>query len=539
MYFKNGETQKICAFTAQTVKTRFYITLGVLREMKNILLVKGKSVYNSCDRYIDEWAAAIRKLGCNTCVLDGWSFAHPKFYNHIISSYHFDAMIDLNGGLILWNATKTFPKETIYGFYLCDPPVCMKERLMQADERTIVFACDRNFCSYMDKYYAPVKHTKFIPLSGEAYPDHTPYKDRSMDVVFTGTYEDAQATKWEIMSKFEPEGVLAKFAEDLLTDIIESPQHTLPECLARVLDKYQVKMSDSEFDELVDEFYLVDFYARFYYREKVLLALLDAGITVHVFGNGWERFPLQPDHRLLIHKGGTYAAQKAVANAKISLNVMPWFKDAFQERIASAMLSKTIAATDESKYILEKFTDGEDLLVYSLKDLETFAKRVKKLLDHPDEAAKIAERGYEKVQRHTWSVRAHEMLKAMEETFGVSLIGKGEGQELVFEAAYPDKHTMRLDAVFELNKMADFAENEIGNLPQASDTDVEMLLCRFERFWRQFSSQLNGLKPSAITSELLKSKAYRNNPKHIAELFSMQCRALIGKVLMEDQELKP
>lgn len=504
--------------------------------MKNILLVKGKSVYGSCDRYIDEWAAAIRRLGCNTCVIDGWSLAQPQVYNELISMYHFDAMLDLNGSLILWNATKTFPKETVYGAYLTDPPACMKDRLMQADERTIVFACDRKFCAYMDKYYDPVRHTKFIPLSGGAYAKHVPYEERSIDVAFTGTYEDPRATKREILAKFEQGGVLAKFAEDMLVDIIEFPQHTLPECLARILDKYQVEMSESEFDELVDEFYLVDFYARFYYREKVILALLDAGICVHVFGNGWEHFPIQPGHRLVIQKGGTYAAAKAVANAKISLNVMPWFKDAFQERIASAMLSRTVAATDESKYILEQFADGEDLLIYSLKDLDAFAGRVKDLLERPKEAARIAGQGYEKAQGHTWGVRVYEMLKTMEETFGVSLIGEGEGREL--EASYPDLHTMRLDAVYELNKMAAFAENEIGYLPQANDTDVKALLCRFDGFLRQFSSHLEGIRLNGCVLELLHSRECMEHPMHMAELFSMQCRALIGRILTEDQGLE-
>ncbi len=37
-------------------------------ERKNILLVKTVSRYGSNNKYVDEWAAAMRKLGCNTCV---------------------------------------------------------------------------------------------------------------------------------------------------------------------------------------------------------------------------------------------------------------------------------------------------------------------------------------------------------------------------------------------------------------------------------------------------------------------------------------
>ncbi len=44
-------------------------------KMKDILLVKGRSKYGRVESYIDEIAASIRKIGYNTCVLDGWSLA--------------------------------------------------------------------------------------------------------------------------------------------------------------------------------------------------------------------------------------------------------------------------------------------------------------------------------------------------------------------------------------------------------------------------------------------------------------------------------
>lgn len=186
---------------------------------------------------------------------------------------------------------------------------------------------------------------------------------------------------------------MAQFVGDMLEDIITNTQYTLPECLSRTLKKYNQTVDAEEFDELVGEFMAVDFYARFYYRDKLIRTLLHEGIEVHVFGDGWEAFQSEYKGNLKIHKGGTYAASKALANARIALNIMPWFKDGFQERIASAMLSKAVAVTDESQYILDHFEDNKELLIYSLKDIEALAGRVKYLLAHPKEAAEIAELG--------------------------------------------------------------------------------------------------------------------------------------------------
>lgn len=508
-------------------------------ERKNILLVTSISRYSSNDKYVTEWASAMRKLGCNTCVLDGWSLAQPALYNHVLSTYKFDAVFDLNGILCSWGITKKLPPESIYGIYVCDPPTSadLQDKLAQADDRTVVFGCDRNFCDYMDRYFPMVKHTKFIPLSGSVYPEYVPYEERTIDILFTGTYTNPENYKTDALSRFEKGSVMAQFVEEMLEDIIINSQLTLPECLSRTLDKYNQKVSDSDFHELAIEFLVIDFYARFYYRDKVIRTLLDAGVKIDVFGNGWEDFHAEHKENLIIHKGGSYAASKALANAKIALNIMPWFKDGFQERIAAAMLSHTVAVTDESKYILENFEDNKELLVFSLKEIESLPGRIQYLLEHPKEAAKIAENGYEKVQSHTWSARVYDMLKTMEEEFGVSLIQEGEGRELEFEIEYPDEQTIRSDAVYELHKMAAYADNDIKKMENLSDTDIEFLLKKFNNFTRQFSGRLDGMEMSDAVKKCMDCED-REISQDIPELFSLQCKALMGKLLLEEKGVK-
>lgn len=503
-------------------------------ERKNVLLVKTISRYASNDKYIEEWASAIRKLGCNTCVLDAWSLAQPALCNHVLSRQNFDAVFDVNGVLCTWGITKNLSPETVYAIYMCDPPTAadLQDKLEQADERTIVFGCDRNFCDYIDRYIPAAKHTKFIPLSGSFYPMYVPYEERTIDIVFTGTYQDPEVHKQEALALFGVGSILAQFVEDMLEDIIVNPQYTLPECLTRALEKYQVTVSDEEFHELCGDFLVIDFYARFYYRDKVIRSLLDAGLKIDVFGNGWENFISEHKENLIIHQGGSYAAGKALANAKIALNIMPWFKDAFQERIASAMLSGTVAVTDESKYIADNFENNKELLIFSLKDIESLPERVWHLLEHPDEAAIIAENGREKVKSHTWFARTCEMMRSIEQEFGVSLIQEGEGRELEFELEYPNQNTVVLDAVYELHKMAALAENDLGKMESISKVDLGFLRNRFKSFNRKFSNRMEGLEMSGYMQHCL-DEPVKDSLEHIPELFSLQCKALIGELFLK------
>ena len=102
---------------------------------------------------------------------------------------------------------------------------------------------------------------------------------------------------------------------------------------------------------------------------------------------------------------------EAIADARISLNAMPWFKDGTHDRVFTAMLQHTLSLTDDSRYLRENFTDKKELVFYSLEKREELPELVKKLLEKPEKCMEIAERGYERaVQEHTWKQRAEAIL---------------------------------------------------------------------------------------------------------------------------------
>ncbi len=100
----------------------------------------------------------------------------------------------------------------------------------------------------------------------------------------------------------------------------------------------------------------------------------------------------------------------------MSLNIMTWHKDGFTERIANAMLQKSVVVTDRTTYLEENFENGRELLMFDLGHLEELPGQIKELLSNEEKRAQIAECAYRKALKyHTWDARAKTLLQWIEE----------------------------------------------------------------------------------------------------------------------------
>ena len=96
----------------------------------------------------------------------------------------------------------------------------------------------------------------------------------------------------------------------------------------------------------------VIYYLADYYRNQTIKTLLSARLTLHVFGDGWKRWPRRDEPNLVRHQAVMGKdALEVYARAKVSLNIMTWHKDGFTERIANAMRQKSAVVTDRTAYL--------------------------------------------------------------------------------------------------------------------------------------------------------------------------------------------
>lgn len=144
--------------------------------------------------------------------------------------------------------------------------------------------------------------------------------------------------------------------------------------------------------------------------------LAEAGIRVHVFGSGWEQLVCSAKENIIV--GGSLdslGCLEKISQGKISLNVMPWFKDGAHDRIFNSMLNGAVCVTNSSVYLDEILRDGENAAVYSLDELSRLPVIVRGLLDDPDKMPRIADSGYHMAKNgHTWADRSKEVIKILE-----------------------------------------------------------------------------------------------------------------------------
>lgn len=95
--------------------------------------------------------------------------------------------------------------------------------------------------------------------------------------------------------------------------------------------------------------------------------------------------------------------------SRISVNVMPWFKDGAHDRIFNTMLNGAVCLTDSSLYLEEILKDEENVLLYNPSHMEVVPEKVGRLLEEPGQKTlqNIREQAYHTALKdHTWASRA-------------------------------------------------------------------------------------------------------------------------------------
>lgn len=282
---------------------------------------------------------------------------------------------------------------------------------------------DRNHVDYLTRFSPQVAIIEdgFLPLGGTALCEqvampegrkYLPISERPIDVIFTGNYTPPHTFE-RFLSGMDQDYI--DFYHSLVTEAIENTEETI-EVLAENAMKREIgEMTDQQLKMCMPNMSFIDLSVRFHYRAEVIRTLVDHGIEVDVYGAGWDLLDCEHPENLKIH--GSVNSQECldqISQAKLSINVMPWFKDGAHDRIFNSMLNGAVAVTDGSRYLRQEFTDGLDLTFYDLKRLEQLPDMVKDLLSDEDRLQQIADQAYEHCSKeHTWAHRTQSVLQWM------------------------------------------------------------------------------------------------------------------------------
>lgn len=297
-----------------------------------------------------------------------------------------------------------------------DHPIWEKPLLEQKPNGVCVLTLDGNYVKFVKDHYE--HQARFLPPAGRE--ETFSIQEKDYEVVFLGTcyggglMEDI-GTLME--TDRETRYLINRYILYMRKDLRGTPEHAFQ----KALDYYGIAYTEKEFMEMFYSAKGVIQWLACYYRKKVIKTLLEAGITVHVFGDKWKDSSMYADPALICHEEAVgKKALEVYARAKLSLNIMMWHKDGFTERIADSMLQKSVVVTDRTTYLEKNFVNGEDLLMFDLGNLRELPNRIRELLGDEEKRKRVAENGYRKaVGQHTWKHRAEKILEFIEEDRGV------------------------------------------------------------------------------------------------------------------------
>ena len=295
-----------------------------------------------------------------------------------------------------------------------DHPYFYDDRLKDLPEKYRHISIDRRQKAYFEEFYPEYVSRGFLPLAGtglrqsedegEAEPGEAAAP--CYDVILTGNY-----TK---LSFFEPyinwiNEEYAAFYRGIIDDLLEHPARTVEEVALAHCEREMGKEPNDQLRIALHKMIFIDLYVRNYWRGKAVRTLVNAGIPVHVVGKGWEELEdvRHPECLKLHPQTDSVTCLEMLADAKVSLNVMPWFKDGAHDRVFNSILNGAVCVTDPSRYLEEELHEGEGVCYVALQDMDALPEKVKDLLQNDSGRNEIVRRGRAIVeQKHTWAQRA-------------------------------------------------------------------------------------------------------------------------------------
>ena len=315
-----------------------------------------------------------------------------------------------------------------------DHPLYYHRYLAIHPKNYIQICIDKVHVKYMERFFSDVELCDisdyglkgFVPLGGTKLNkdnsiirdmDYMPVSERTIDIIFTGNYTPKEILRRNA-GNMEQEYI--DFYQSIIERIIDSPDETLDYASEMMLRKQFGNISDEEIKMCMPNMMYVDLNVRFHYRALAVAALADAGFKVHICGEGFNYIKCtHPENIISMGGGNSLKCLEFISQSKISLNVMPWFKEGAHDRIFNSMLNGAVVLSDTSEYLEEEFEDGKDLIFYDLKELREYekgniavnelnmVKRVQKLLSDDSLIKEISDNAYARcISAHTWKNRA-------------------------------------------------------------------------------------------------------------------------------------
>ena len=404
-----------------------------MQEKEKIIVFSSREIcYQSSSFFANQMADAFEKLGfdVSVCEFDEQDDLDAVFQPLYGKKYRL--LLDFNSTITRMVEEDGMPVlDKIDGpffDYILDHPLfhynCLNANLKNLNGIFLDEAQE----AYVKRYYPRVKQTLTMPL-GAAEAVTGGRKKETEEILFMGTYDDPDSIYEMVSLSPEP---LKTYMKELIDMRVEDPVLPMETGFRQLLKAHGEELPDDKFALFMNAMYPVDAFIRDYFRKAALDALLAEKLPVTVFGEGWEKYSCGDEHSLRREPAVPFALsfescnetyvtrEKAVvfglsfekiAHADVLLNVSPFFNHGAHDRIFAGMANHCTVLTDQNPYLKRILKDGEQVCMYSLKDIRTLSDYAAELLTNHALCRDIQNNAYvEFKQKYTWEEKAKQLL---------------------------------------------------------------------------------------------------------------------------------
>lgn len=393
--------------------------------MRFVLFYESTESFNY---FTDEIAGELARRGHETFILDLINMTRPSHSMQELMTFcerKVDAIVCFNRAGIhndtfinLWD---TMDACTLH--ILMDHPLRLHPTMEKHPRKYIQFCPDEEHVTYVKKYFPNVEHIEFLAHAGTLDDKPPiPYADKKYNIVFSATYYTPESMLPDLEALFPKDSSMYDIFMQIEKDLIANTEKSLIQSVLDILNVNNMPLSDNAVKTIMRNMTPIDWMVRMHYRGKAVEALVDAGLDVHVLGRGWKNHPSAGADNLHILSDRVNLADTFdyMRDARINLNVMPWFKKGTHDRIFNTMLRHSVCLTDSSTWIDSHYEDTKDIVLYDLKQLDRLPEIADYWLNHPNEAQTLIEKAYEKtVANYTWINCVDSLLKSLERCYGM------------------------------------------------------------------------------------------------------------------------
>lgn len=272
---------------------------------------------------------------------------------------------------------------------------------------------DRDHEKYLQRFFPEMKRGPFLPLAGTPLWERKKlpgWDERPYDIVFTGNYTPPSDFN-PVLTRINDE--YTAFYHEIINDFIRHPHMGMDEGIISHLKTTVEGADEDSIRDCMPNMIVIDLYVRHFFRGEVVKTLVDSGLKVHCFGAGWDRLDCRHPENIINGKVlDSLGCLQQIGRAKLSLNVMPWFKQGAHDRVFNSMLNGAICFTDWSAYMEEILQDGRDVSFYELDELQRLPEQMRSLLNDREQWEYRQGQAFETAYRdHTWAERAERIHK--------------------------------------------------------------------------------------------------------------------------------